>query len=127
MCCCQIIHWSITATPNLPTSIVGLKEVKFSSSHLVPSTKAQKLVTVFRSPELLIHFFAERSTELFCFLQLFQVHFGIASMPVERRVMLFEITLPTQLRMCRSFQLVVCLTTGPKLLPKRALHIVRSR
>jgi len=26
-----------------------------------------------------------------------------------------------------SFHLVVCLTTGPKLLPKRALYIVRSR
>jgi len=26
-----------------------------------------------------------------------------------------------------SFHLVVCLTTGPKSLPKRALHIVRSR
>jgi hypothetical protein len=26
-----------------------------------------------------------------------------------------------------SFHLVVCLTTGPKPLPKRALHIVRSR
>ena len=28
---------------------------------------------------------------------------------------------------CSSFHLVVCLTTGPKPLPKRALHIVQSR
>jgi hypothetical protein len=28
---------------------------------------------------------------------------------------------------CIHFHLVVCLTTGPKPLPKRALHIVRSR
>ena len=30
-------------------------------------------------------------------------------------------------RLCSFIHLVVCLTTGPKLLPKRALHIVRSR
>ena len=34
---------------------------------------------------------------------------------------------PTQPLTFTSFHLAVCLTTGPKPLPKRALHIVRSR
>jgi len=52
MCCCQMIHSSITATPNLPASIFRLKKAKINSSRLVPNTKAKKLVTLFRIPEL---------------------------------------------------------------------------